>query len=114
MRQISGIFLVIMAVIAWDQPDRLQAQSIEGTYSPEADRLFAQGLQAYRVEEYEEARIAFARLLEMATHQHSSAGQLMLGKSHFRLGNYEDARWPLRVVYRKRTSIVVISQMPGC
>ncbi|MGB1719465.1 MAG: tetratricopeptide repeat protein, partial [Candidatus Latescibacterota bacterium] len=91
MRQISGIFLVIMAVIAWDQPVRLQAQSIEGTYSPEADRLFAQGLQAYRVGEYEEARIAFARLLEMATHQHSSAGQLMLGKSHFRLGNYEDA-----------------------
>ena len=91
MRQISGIFLVIMAVIAWDQPARLQAQSIEGTYSPEADRLFAQGLQAYRVEEYEEARIAFTRLLEMATHQHSSAGQLMLGKSHFRLGNYEDA-----------------------
>ena len=78
MRQISGIFLVIMAVIAWDQPARLQAQSIEGTYSPEADRLFAQGLQAYRVEEYEEARIAFTRLLEMATHQHSSAGQLML------------------------------------
>ena len=101
MRQISGIFLIIMAVMAWDQPARLQAQSIEGTYSPEADRLFAQGLQAYRVEEYEEARIAFARLLEMATHQHSSAGQLMLGKSHFRVGNYEDALAAARGLPRK-------------
>lgn len=101
MRQVSGIFLVIMAVTTWGQPTWLQAQSIEGIYSPEADKVFAEGLQTYRNGEYERACTAFVRLLEMATNQHSSAGQLMLGKSYFRLENYEEALAAARGLPRK-------------
>ena len=101
MRQIPGILLVILAVVTWCQPARLHAQSIEGTYSPDADRVFAQALQAYRNGEYEEALTAFVSLLEQATHQHSSAGQLMLGKIYFRLGDYEGALAAARGLPRK-------------
>ena len=101
MHQFWGIPLVILAVVTWDQSARLHAQSIEGTYSPDADRVFAQGLQAYRNGEYEKARTAFVGLLEQVTHQHSSAGQLMLGKSYFRLGDYEEALAAARGLPRK-------------
>jgi len=101
MHQFWGIPLVILAVVTWDQSARIHAQSIEGTYSPDADRVFAQGLQAYRNGEYEKARTAFVGLLEQVTHQHSSAGQLMLGKSYFRLGDYEGALAAARGLPRK-------------
>ena len=104
---------MILAVATWDQSARLHAQSIEGIYSPDADRVFAQGLQAYRNGEYEEARTAFISLLEQVTHQHSSAGQLMLGKSYFRWV-ITKVRWRLRVVYRENTSTVAISLPLGC
>ena len=101
MRKKSGIFLVILVVATWSQSARLHAQSIEGIYSPDADRVFAQGLQAYRNGEFEEAHTAFISLLEQAPHQHSSAGQLMLGKSYFRLGDYESALTAARGLPRK-------------
>jgi len=101
MHQFWGILLVILALATWGQSARLHAQSIEGTYSPDADRVFAQGLQAYRNGEYEKARTAFVILLEQVAHQHSSAGQLMLGKSYYRLGDYEGALAAARGLPRK-------------
>jgi ABC-type branched-subunit amino acid transport system substrate-binding protein len=99
MRYTVVTFLVIGTVLGLGLP--AQGQSIRGIYSAEADKLFAEGVLAYRNGEFASARDAFVRLLEQAVNQHSSAGQLMLGKSYFCLGDFEDALAAARGLPRK-------------
>ncbi len=103
MRHFAVFFLLMTVGPASLDPAALQAQSIQGVYSAEAEKVFSKGLGAYRQGDVEAARDAFLRLLEYDVNQHSSAGQLMLGKSYFRLGSYEDALAAARGLQRKYT-----------
>ena len=101
MRHFAVFFLLMTVGLASLDPADLQAQSIQAVYSSEAENVFSDGLTAYRQGDFEAARSAFVRLLEYAVNQHSSAGQLLLGKSYFRLGSYEDALAAARGLQRK-------------
>lgn len=91
-----GILLVASAFAApgW-------AQGRAAIYSAAAEKVFADGLEAYRKGDFEAARDLFLRLLESTANQHSSAGQLMLGKSYFQLLDYEAALQTARGLQRK-------------
>ena len=57
-------------------------------FSTQAEKLFAQGIDAYRKGDYERARDRLQQLLEFPTNQRSSAAQLVLSTAAFRLGDY--------------------------
>ena len=61
------------------------------TFSSEAEKLFEHGLDFYRQGRYRQAQDYFQRLLGLPINQRSSAGQLMLGKTVFRMGDYAAA-----------------------
>lgn len=58
-------------------------------FSAAADKLFNKGLKQYARGQYPKARDAFVDLVKQPLNQRSSAGQLMLGRTLFHLGEYE-------------------------
>ena len=59
--------------------------------SAEAEKVFAHGLEDYEAGRYDEALARLQRLLEFPPNQRSSAGQLLLGKTLFRLHRFGEA-----------------------
>ncbi len=76
-------------------------QSRTWIYSAEAEKTFAAGLEAYRAERFDTALERLQRLLEYPINQRSSAGQLLLGKSLYRLGRFAEALDAARGLQRK-------------
>ena len=81
--------LVLMTAIV-SQPSGAQLAGTGESFSVEAERLFQSGLEAYDNESYKKARTYFNKLSSLPPNQRSSAGLLMLGKTLFRLGQYEE------------------------
>ena len=67
----------------------LYAQSSELTYSQEAETLFQRALARYIQSKYDEAKLSLQELLtQHPSNQRTSAAQLMLAKTHFKLKDY--------------------------
>lgn len=69
----------------------VRAQSAPVPYSAAADKLFNKGLRFYAKGQYPKARDTFVDLVKQPLNQRSSAGQFMLGRTLFHLGEYERA-----------------------
>jgi ABC-type branched-subunit amino acid transport system substrate-binding protein len=76
-------------------------QSRTWIYSAEAEKTFAAGLDAYGAERFDTALERLQRLLEYPINQRSSAGQLLQGKSLYRLGRFAEALDAARGLQRK-------------
>ena len=70
-------------------------------FSAEAEKLFKKGLEAYQKERYQKAQDSFQKLLEFPLNQRSSAGQLMLSRTFFRLEDYALALNAAKTLPRK-------------
>ncbi|MBI2503980.1 MAG: ABC transporter substrate-binding protein [Candidatus Latescibacteria bacterium] len=81
--------LAFSCLVAASAPARAQAAA--APYSTAADKLFNKGLKYYAKGQYSKARDAFVDLVKQPLNQRSSAGQLMLGRTLFHLGEYERA-----------------------
>ena len=68
----------------------ISAQEAGEIHSAEAENLFERGLENYNKETYGKARDFFEQVLEFPLNQRSSAAQLMLSRTLFKLGQYED------------------------
>lgn len=90
---------ILLVASAFAAPAK--AQSGAAVYSAAAEKVFAAGLEAYSNGDFAAARDIFLRLLESTANQHSSAGQLMLGRSYFHLLDYEAALEAARGLQRK-------------
>ena len=84
-QRISAICLTLCCLAGALGP--VQAQP--APYSTAADKLFDKGLKQYAKVQYAKARDAFVDLIKQPLNQRSSAGQLMLGRTLFHLGEYE-------------------------
>jgi branched-chain amino acid transport system substrate-binding protein len=84
-QRISAICLTLCCLAGALGP--VQAQP--APYSTAADKLFDKGLKQYAKGQYAKARDAFVDLIKQPLNQRSSAGQLMLGRTLFHLGEYE-------------------------
>ena len=78
-----------------------ESQSRAWIYSAEAEKTFAAGLEDYRAERFDSALGRLQKLLEYPLNQRSSAGQLLLGKSLYRLGRFAEALDAARGLQRK-------------
>jgi ABC-type branched-subunit amino acid transport system substrate-binding protein len=61
----------------------------EPAFSSKAEELFSKGLESYKSGRYSRARGSFEKVLEFPLSHRSSAAQLMLARTMFRLGEYE-------------------------
>ena len=94
---ISTVVIAGMSAI-WHSPS--SAQTVGG-FSVEAERLFERGLEAYGKGAHDKARGHFEKLRERPVNQRSSAGLLMLARTLFHLGLYEEARQVTRRLERE-------------
>ncbi len=97
IRPVTLILMVMLAI--WHQPT--SAQLAEETYLVEAERFFERGLEVYDKEAFDKARVQFEKISELPTNQRSSAGLLMLGRTLFQLGRYEEVRQVTRRLERE-------------
>jgi len=72
-----------------------------GVYSKQADKIFTQGFEAYRAGDYERARDRLQQLLEFPVNQRSSAAQLLLSRTAFKLADYELALQAAKQLQRR-------------
>ncbi len=79
---ISAGFLLLAANLAL-------SQSPQRAFSPKAEELFTKGLESYKSGKYSRARGTFEKVLEFPLSHRSSAAQLMLARTMFRMGEYE-------------------------
>ena len=79
----------------------VESQARTWIRSSEAEKSFAAGLESYRAGDFERALEKFQRLLEFPLNQRSSAGQLLQGKSLYRLGRFAEALDAARGLQRK-------------
>ncbi len=93
-----SVYLTVFLVLAGS---RVGGQEVRQINSAEADKLFARGLKAYRGEMYGRARESFQQVLEFPLNQRSSAAQLMLSRTLFKLGRYEEALNAARQLQRR-------------
>ncbi len=101
MRRIAVVLSLAMVLVATVFISQGRAQPRSAVFSAAAEKVFVRGLQEYDDGQYEDARDAFLSLLEYASNQRSSAGQLMLSKCYFRLGQFESALAAARGLQRK-------------
>lgn len=80
---------VVLAVVL--APASAQGQARVWPYSADAETIFGNGLEAYRQERFDAALNHLRQLAEFPLNQRSSAGQLLLGKSLYRLGRFAEA-----------------------
>ena len=96
---LTGLFLTC-ALLA-GRVEKVDAQVRRAIFSAGAEKLFKQGLADYELERYRKAQESFQRLLEFPLNQRSSAGQLMLGKTLFKIEEYEAALQTVRGLQKK-------------
>ena len=78
-----------MSLVCFLCANTLQAQTPQLAYSQEAETLFQRSIAHYIKGKYEDAKLSLQELLEQhPPNQRSSAAQLMLGKTHYRLKEY--------------------------
>ena len=75
-------FLLLAASLA-------HSQTSEPAFSAQAEDLFTKGLESYKSGKYSRARDNFEKVLEFPLSHRSSAAQLMLARTAFRMGKYE-------------------------
>ena len=80
--------LILVAVLA---PTLAEGQAYAWTYSVDAEKVFGNGLAAYKQERFDEALNHLRQLAEFPLNQRSSAGQFLVGKSLYRLGHFAEA-----------------------
>ena len=67
------------------------SQTPEAAFSAKAEEFFTKGLESYKSGKYSRARGNFEKVLEFPLSHRSSAAQLMLARTMFRMGEYETA-----------------------
>ena len=104
-----GIFLwgvmLIYAGMGWTEtafaskasPRRAQAPRVD----KKAEALFEEGIANYKKGHFRRARLHFQEVLKRPEHRRSAAAQLMLGKTHYKLGNYTRAMQAAELVLSK-------------
>ena len=80
--------LVLAAVLA---PTLAEGQARTWTYSVAAEKIFGNGLEAYKQGRFDEALNHLRQLAEFPLNQRSSVGQFLLGKALYRLGHFAEA-----------------------
>ncbi|MDE2808673.1 MAG: tetratricopeptide repeat protein, partial [Gemmatimonadota bacterium] len=89
MRRIARyVCVALTAVLA---PNFAEGQARTWTYSADAEKTFGNGLEAYREGRFDEALNHLRQLAEFPLNQRSSVGQLLLGKTLYRLGRFAEA-----------------------
>ena len=91
MRSTISLVSILVFFVASAEIGAQRRGGVVGVFSAEAEELFHQGLEAYQQGRFEQARDSFRRLLEFPLNPRSSAGQLMLSKSLFRLEEFGQA-----------------------
>lgn len=97
-RILPSLFIALAVLLV---PAVGESQSRAWIYSAEAEKTFVAGLEAYRGERFDTALDRLQRLLEFPLNQRSSAGQLLLSKTLYRLGRYAEALDTSRGLQRK-------------
>ena len=80
--------LILAAVLA---PTLAEGQAYAWTYSVNAEKVFGNGLAAYKQGHFDEALNHLRQLVEFPLNQRSSAGQFLVGKALYRLGHFAEA-----------------------
>ena len=80
--------LVLAALLA---PTLAEGQAYTWTYSVDAEKVFGNGLAAYKQGRFDEALNHLRQLAEFPLNQRSSAGQFLVGKALYRLGHFAEA-----------------------
>ena len=97
-RALASIYVALLMLLV---PTGGVGQGRAWIYSAEAEKIFGDGLAAYRAERYDQALDRLQRLLEFPLNQRSSAGQLLQSKALFRLGRFAEALDTARGLQRK-------------
>ena len=72
-------------------PAFVEGQARTWTYSVAAEKIFGNGLEAYKQGRFDEALNHLRQLAEFPLNQRSSAGRFLLGKALYRLGHFAEA-----------------------
>ena len=80
--------LVLAAVLA---PTLAEGQAYTWTYSVDAEKVFGNGLAAYKQGRFDEALNHLRQLAGFPLNQRSSVGQFLVGKALYSLGHFADA-----------------------
>ena len=80
--------LALAVVLA---PTLAEGQAYTWTYSGDAEKVFGNGLAAYKQGRFDEALNHLRQLAEFPLNQRSSAGQFLVGKALYRLGHFAEA-----------------------
>ena len=72
-------------------PTLAEGQARTWTYSVDAEKIFGNGLEAYKQGRFDEALNHLRQLAEFPLNQRSSIGQFLLGKALYRLGHFAEA-----------------------
>ena len=82
------VCVVFAAVLV---PNFAEGQARTWTYSADAEKIFGNGLEAYKQGRFDETLNHLRLLAEFPLNQRSSAGQFLLGKTLYRLGRFAEA-----------------------
>ena len=82
------VCVVFAAVLV---PNLAEGQARTWTYSADAEKIFGNGLVAYKQGRFDETLNHLQQLAEFPLNQRSSAGQFLLGKALYRLGRFAEA-----------------------
>ena len=72
-------------------PNFTEGQARAWTYSADAEKIFGNGLAAYKQGRFDETLNHLQQLAEFPLNQRSSVGQFLLGKTLYRLGRFAEA-----------------------
>ena len=82
------VCVVFAAVLV---PNFAEGQARMWTYSADAEKVFGNGLAAYKQGRFDEALNHLRQLAEFPINQRSSVGQFLVGKAMYRLGRFAEA-----------------------
>ena len=82
------VCVVFAAVLV---PNFAAGQARTWTYSADAEKIFGNGLEAYKQGRFDEALNHLRQLAEFPINQRSSVGQFLVGKALYRLGRFAEA-----------------------
>ena len=86
---IARYVCVVFAAVL--MPNFAEGQARTWTYSGDAEKVFGNGLAAYKQGRFDEALNHLRQLAEFPINQRSSAGQFLVGKAMYRLGRFAEA-----------------------
>ena len=84
-RYVCAVFAAVLV------PNFAEGQAHTWTYSADAEKIFDNGLAAYKQGRFDETLNHLRQLAEFPLNQRSSAGQFLLGKTLYRLGRFAEA-----------------------